>query len=171
MEQTKRYRDQKVTGPVLENDRGVALVIVMVMLVMLTFIGLAALSTSSTELFLSANYLRSRESFEAAEGIMSASIVDTTNFFLPAGGSGTVTPLSAGTIHDTNPSNNGTVTSSGTVTFLRTDAAPANSGSSALMNQGKGQKANYFIIDTTGTGSLGASSRQEWVMAKIVPGG
>lgn len=150
---------------VCQNEDGVALILVMVMLVMLTFIGLAALSTSSTELFLSANYRRGREAFQLAEGMAEEALVDNTNFIVPAGGPGTTSALAAGTVTDTDPSNNQTVTARGTVTYTSTGPAPAGSG------MGTKVKANYFIVDTNGTGSLGAVSNQELVMSKIIPGG
>jgi Tfp pilus assembly protein PilX len=150
---------------VCQNEDGVALILVMVMLVMLTFIGLAALSTSSTELFLSANYRRAREAFQLAEGITEEALIDNTNFIVPAGGPGTVSTLAAGTLTDTDPSNHQTVSAQGTVTYTATGPAPAGSG------MGTKVKSNYFIVDTKGTGSLGAVSNQELVMSKIIPGG
>jgi hypothetical protein len=153
---------------VCQNEDGVALLLVMAMLVMLTFIGLAALSTSSTELFLSANYRRSRQAFETAEGMTEAALIDNTNFLVPSGGPGTVSDIAAGILTDTDPSNHQTVSSEGTITFTSTGPAPVGSGTSAKMN---GFKANYFIIDAKGTGSLGAFSRQELIVSKLVPGG
>jgi Tfp pilus assembly protein PilX len=150
---------------VCQNEDGVALILVMVMLVMLTFIGLAALSTSSTELFLSANYRRGREAFQLAEGMAEEALVDNTNFIVPAAGPGTISNLAAGVVTDTDPSNNQAVTARGTVTFTSSGPAPAGSG------MGTKVKANYFIVDTNGTGSLGAVSNQELVMSKIIPGG
>jgi PilX N-terminal len=153
---------------VCQNEDGVALILVMAMLVMLTFIGLAALSTSSTELFLSANYRRSREAFQIAEGMTEEALIDNTNFLVPAGGPGTEIDINAGTLTDTDPSNHQTVSSEGKITFTATGPAPVGSGTSAKMN---GFKANYFIIDAKGTGSLGALSRQELIVSKLVPGG
>jgi len=172
----KRCWDHAVVG--LDEERGVALIMTMLILVMLTFIGIATISTSSTELSLSANYRRSREAFHTAAGVMETALIDTSNFYVPQTvpdpnpcPSGipfsSLTLPNGGTLQSTIPS--GTMSASGCVTFLRTDEAPAGSGSSALMNGGF--KANYFVIDTTGTGSLGASSQQELVMDKIVPGG
>jgi Tfp pilus assembly protein PilX len=153
---------------VCQNEDGVALILVMVMLVMLTFIGLAALSTSSTELFLSANYRRSREAFQAADGMMESALIDGANFIPPAGGPGTTSNLVNATLTNTNSSNNTVVTATGHVTYTGTGAAPAGSGTSAKMN---GFKANYFIVDTKGTGSFNATSRQELVTMRLVPGG
>jgi len=150
---------------VCANEDGVALILVMVMLVMLTFIGLAALSTSSTELFLSANYRRTREAFNTAEGLMEESLIDNANFVLPAGGAGSQSALAAGTLTDTDPSNQQSVSAQGTVTFTTTGPAPAGSG------MGTKVKANYFVVNVIGTGSLGSVSRQELDMSKIIPGG
>jgi Tfp pilus assembly protein PilX len=157
------------TSVSMKDERGAALILVMVILVMLTFIGLAALSTSSTELFLSANYRQAREAFETSEGRMDAALVDTANFDLSRfAGAGTSANLAA-FAPDTDPSSHGTVSASGTVTFIATGPVQANTGFSGVL--GNSTKANYFVLDTTGTGSLGASSRQELVLSKIVPGG
>jgi len=172
----KRWWEQAVVG--LDDERGVALIMTMLILLMLTFIGMATISTSSTELSLSANFRQSREAYHAAEGLMETAQVDTTNFYVPQTVPATNPCLSgiplssaslpnSGELQFTDPS--GTMSATGCVVYLRTDAAPAGSGSSVLMNGGF--KANYFAIDTTGTGSLGASNQQELVMAKIVPGG
>jgi Tfp pilus assembly protein PilX len=153
----------------LKNEQGAALILAMVILVMLTFIGLAALSTSSTELFLSGNYRQSREAFQMADGLTEAALKDTDNFIPPTGGVGGVTALTAGTLSDTDPSNNSTATATGTITYVTTGAAQAGSGMTVVM--GSSVKANYFIVDTTGEGSLGHQSQQQLVMSEIVPGG
>jgi len=145
-------------------ERGAALILVMVILVMLTFIGLAALSTSSTELFLSSNYRRSLEAYRAAEGRMGALLIETDNFIKPSGwGSGSYQDLN--TVTDTNPTNQGVVTSDARVTYTGEGPPPAGSG------MGTKVKANYWVVDTTGHGSLGATNRQELVLSRIVPGG
>jgi hypothetical protein len=156
-----QWRDR--AGVRSNGERGAALIMAMVILVMLTFIGLAALSTSSTELFLSSNYRRSLEAFHAAEGMMDAALVDTTNFVVPAGGAGTETDLAD--ITDTNTSNHNEVTGEGTVTYIAAGPPPAGAG------MGTKVKANYFVVETTGRGSLGAENRQELVLSRIVPGG
>jgi hypothetical protein len=153
-----------------QDERGAALILVMVMLVMLTFIGLAALSTSSTEMFLSANYRRSHEAFEAAEGAMDYMMVDNRNFIVPASGPGNLVSLPTVTLSATDPSNQGTMSISAlTVIYLNTGATAAGAGDSVAL--GGNQQANYFIVDVTGTGSLGSSSQQELVLSKVVPGG
>jgi hypothetical protein len=150
-----------------QDERGAALILVMVMLVMLTFIGLAALSTSSTEMFLSANYRRSREAFEATEGAIDYMLVDNRNFFEPASGPGNPVSLPTVTLNVTDPQ--GTVSiSTPTVIYLNTWATAAGAGDSVAL--GGNQRADYFIVDVTGTGSLGSKSQQELVLLKVVPG-
>jgi hypothetical protein len=153
---------------VCRNEDGVALILVMAMLVMLTFIGLAALSTSSTELLLSANYRWSREAFQAADGMMEAGLIEPTNFLPPAGGPGTMSDLASSPLTNTNLSNGSVITASGHVTYSGTGPAPAGSGTSAKMNS---FKANYFIVDTTGAGEFNAKSHQELVTMRLVPDG
>jgi len=152
----------------LTDEQGAALIITLVMLVMLTFIGLAALSTSSSELFLSANYRRTREAFLAAEGAMEYALKDSRHAIPPATGPGTPInplPIAQGLIDlDENPTYpiSGNVNS---VIYLGIGPVRAGSGTDDSF------QANYFVINTTGSGSLGATSLHESVLARTVPGG
>jgi hypothetical protein len=100
---------------------------------------------------------------------LEAALIVTTNFdltnFSGAGTSMTLPVLPP----DTDPSSHGTVSATGTVTYLGQRMMPAGSGYSA--RSGGSAKGNYFIVDVTGTSNLGATSRQELVLAKPVPGG
>jgi len=144
----------------LSEERGVALVMTMVILLMLTFIGLATISTSSTELSLSANYRRSREAFHAASGAIEYALRDNRNFVAPAGGPGTTTPFPGDINLTFFP-----ITATGSVTFLGNGPPPVGSG------MGTDMESDFFAIDTTGTGSLNSTNQQELAMAKIVPTG
>ena len=53
---------------VMKNENGIALVVAMVMLLLLTMIGIMALNTSSTELRIVGNYRNTEVAFFAAEG-------------------------------------------------------------------------------------------------------
>jgi hypothetical protein len=161
MNRLKSYLNGGRAG--LTDERGVALVMTMLILLMLTFIGMATISTSSTELSLSANYRRSREAFHAASGAIEYALLDTRNFVVPATGPGTPT-LPGGFPGDVNLTV-GDTTATGLVTFLGSGPPPAGS------KMGMNFEANYFSIDTTGTGSLGSTNQQELAIDKIVPAG
>jgi hypothetical protein len=67
---------------VMKNERGVALIVAMVMLLLLTMIGIFALNTSSTELRIVGNYKNTEVAFFAADagiafGQTSASIYES----------------------------------------------------------------------------------------------
>ncbi|HTN42560.1 MAG TPA: PilX N-terminal domain-containing pilus assembly protein [Nitrospiria bacterium] len=143
------------------DERGVALVMTMLILLMLTFIGMATISTSSTELSLSANYRRSREAFHAASAAIEYALLDNRNFVVPATGPGTLT-VAGGFPGDVDLME-GDTTATGSVTFLGSGPPPAGS------KMGMDWEANYFAIDTTGKGSLGSTDQQELAMDKIVP--
>ena len=50
----------------VKNERGIALVVALIMLVLLSILGMYALSTSSTELFITGNYRNKQHAFYAA---------------------------------------------------------------------------------------------------------
>jgi hypothetical protein len=52
---------------IMKNERGIALIVAMVMLVLLTMVGIFALNTSSTELHIVGNYRNTEEAFFAAD--------------------------------------------------------------------------------------------------------
>jgi Tfp pilus assembly protein PilX len=135
---------------------------------MLTFIGLAALSTSSSELFLSANYRRTKEAFLAAEGAMEYAVKDTRHTPPPDTVPGTdIDPLPDPATLDLDDGYPSPTISAGvnSVTYLGTWSVPAGSGSDDSF------QASYSVINTTGNGSLGATSRHESVVARTVFGG
>jgi len=153
----------------INTERGAALILVMVILVLLTFIGMASLATTSTEVFIAGNYRQSREAFQTAEGMLQGSLPNTTVFNLvDFSGVGDSNPLPA-IGPDTDPSSHTTVSASGSVMYIGTGVTATNSKQSVKMNGAV--KANYFIMDATGTSSLGASSQQELVLSKTVPAG
>jgi type IV pilus assembly protein PilX len=157
-----RLKSYMMRGRVrLSDERGVALVMTMVILLMLTFIGMATISTSSTELSLSANYRRSREAFHAASGAIEYALRDNRNFVAPAAGPGTTTAFPV----DINLSTLIGVTATGSVTFLGNGPPPVGSG------MGTDMESDFFAIDTIGTGNLNSTNQQELAMAKIVPTG
>jgi hypothetical protein len=83
---------------VIDNEKGMALVLALVMLVLLTLLGAFALSTSSTELFIAGSFKNAQQAFYAGDaGIdyvqantdIYTSIVPGTNNFWPVPGDGT----------------------------------------------------------------------------------
>jgi hypothetical protein len=156
-----RRRKAGATGAWRRQD-GAALITSLFILVVLTFIGLQAILTSSTEVILSANYKRSKEAFYSAEGALEYVVRDKQYFLVLPGGDGMMEfPDDTGVSLDA-----GFTSANGTVTFVSRGAPPVGSGTSMGRMQ-----ADYFVIDSTGTGSLGSRSQQRLLMTNIVPGG
>ncbi len=71
------------TKDILKNQSGVALVIALLMMVVLTLIGLASVFTSSLELRLAGNKRGSTDAFYAADSGVQVSMANVRNFNLP----------------------------------------------------------------------------------------
>jgi len=63
---------------IMKNERGIALIVAMVMLILLTMIGVFALNTSSTELHIVGNYRNTEVAFFAADGGVAFGQTSTT---------------------------------------------------------------------------------------------
>ena len=71
------------TKDILRNEKGMALVIALLVMVVLTLIGLGSVFTSSFELRLSGNKRGSTDAFYAADSGVQVSIANVNNFSLP----------------------------------------------------------------------------------------
>jgi hypothetical protein len=91
-----------------DNDRGIALIIVLVMLLLFSILGATMLATSTSELKIAGNYRNSEESFYTAEAALAFAfnftpIYDVIDPNLIPGATGTVWPVAgAGKVLDTN---------------------------------------------------------------------
>lgn len=154
------------------DQKGAALIMALFLLVILTFVGLNAILTSSSELILSSYFKRSKEAFLAAEGATEYVMKEPRLLAGPPGIPGQsfvdfpLTGVNLDVVHP-DPGNNAIISSAkGRVTYLGRKAPPVDSGMSITRFKG-----DYFNIDATGTGTLNSRSRHRVVISSIVPGG
>ncbi|MBI3620611.1 MAG: pilus assembly PilX N-terminal domain-containing protein [Nitrospirae bacterium] len=151
---------------VLGQERGAALVMSLVIMLVLTFLGIIAMLTSTTELSLSGNYRLSKEAYYAADGGMTYVLRDKQYFALTNPTTLTTPNFPVGGVDLTV---NG-ASASGTVELLASNqAAPDNTGNDVTIN---GQvHANYYKVTSLGSGNLNSQSRQIVIKAELVPSG
>lgn len=148
------YKDK--LHSLLMEEKGSALLIAMIMLVVLTVIGAATMNTSTTEVIISGNYRTMKEAFYNAEGPVEYAIVQTdiysaTNNII---GATVAIPLAADNVASV-PLGNKNIFSNvtaGSVTLSREMNAPSGSGSSS--------RVNVFRIDVTASGPTNAGDHQ-----------
>lgn len=138
----------------IHSESGVALVLVLWMLLILSMLGGLAASTSVTELGIVANYRTSEIAFNTADAAVEYATTDPAIY----------TGIGAGTWGPNNVAVGGNVAQNVTVTFLATGNPPTGSkiGTKSL-------QANYFAISATGTGPNTSEATVEGQIAKMVP--
>jgi len=145
----------------LDDQRGVALVVALLLLMVFTTIGFLALLNSTSGIREASSYKSNKEAFYAAEGAIEYIKGDgyyfitnsTKSFPDPAHPTSAARDLSAA---GTN--------ASGTVTYITSGNPPPGYGFSA-----KDTRASYYSIEATGTAQDGTTSTQEEGVAKILP--
>ncbi len=161
---------KKAINP-MEGESGIALVLVMLVLVVLTFMGTSGLLTSSDEIILSGNFKGSRQTFFAAEGGIDYVLQDS-RFFNQTLYSGEGSDFPGGFPTGGISLCNNNTDATGDVTFMVSGPPPAGSGTSV-----KTHKADYYTITSTGRGfasgtgcgsANGAQRQQVQVMGKIL---
>ncbi len=135
----------------LKNQSGVALVVALIMLVVLTLIGLAATFTSTFEAILSGNKRGATDAFFAADSGVQVAIANIENFDIPGKyvdnqynpfiDSKNPNPTNAKVIITYNPGQTG---------------APRGLGLSAAGNY----EYNYYLIESTGEDQLDVNSNK-----------
>jgi hypothetical protein len=142
----------------LRHERGAALVMSLVLLLILTVMGIGAMLTSSTEFSLSGNYMISKEAYYAADGGMAYAIRDGQyyNVNLDGTGGGPFPAVGVDLAYD------GT-DASGDILLLTAHQDPPEG-----LGFGTGFDANYFIVEAEGTARQSAASRQTVIKAEIV---
>ncbi len=148
------------------NEKGTALVLTMFVLVLISIMGVFSLSTTSTDLRITGNVKRANEAFYAAErGVEYASansIIYTTigeNDYC-VNLVGCTTDVVTTDLEDADGSSDAAVS----VSFLYDGPPPVGSGTDATIF-----KANYFLIGSTGTGTMSSQKVIDTQVAKIVP--
>lgn len=142
---------------IVKNENGIALVMALVMLVLLSILGAYALSTSSTELFIAGNYRNSQVAFYAADaGNEYGQKVNNGPNSLQPWWPG---PASANVQTITGLDYTGKVN----VKYLRTVRGAAGFD----MDVVEGQYFDYYLVNSTGTGPTGATVNVESMIAQV----
>jgi len=149
----------------LKNQGGVAMILAIAMLAILSILGMMALSTTDTELSLSGNFKTSQMAFYSAQRAVEYAM--TNGEIFDSIGTGSVdlesgdhpVNIAAGTGYglDTAASNN-------TITYQMTGMLPPGSGSDPTYFE-----ARYYLVDVTGEGPNNSHARVETQIGRIVP--
>jgi Tfp pilus assembly protein PilX len=172
----------------LGNENGVALVLVLIMLLLLSILGATMLASSTSELKITGNYRNGEVSFYTAEAAVSFALtysqIYTTLFgattVWPAANGGVVldpnTFAATGPPNTNNPNYNN-ITIPGTtntadvkVEFLSSGKLPPGTGSQedSGLSPGSGFKANNFAVSVIAYGPNNSQAQVESQVAKIV---
>jgi Tfp pilus assembly protein PilX len=169
----------------LNNQSGLALVVALTMMLVLTLIGLASMFTSTFETILSGNKRASTDSFYAAEGGVQATLANSANF-TPS--SYTLIPNSSGLPEDLRQEPIDKKLSS-PVLSLPTGANFSDQPQVTIYHLSRtggegtqGYTADSYIIDSVGRDQIGSGvsrstseQREKWVMRRPadpnIPGG
>lgn len=157
------YTDYKGRFQILyKNEKGSALLIAMIMMVVLTVIGATTMNTATTEVIISGNYRTMKECFYNTEGPIEYAIKQSDIYKAIESniGSSVDIPLGADNISSAALGINiFTNVTTGTVTYIRDGNALTGSGSSG--------RARYYRIDVAGSGPTNASCHH--IVEKTIP--
>ena len=160
---------------IIKNEKGVALVLAMIMIVLMSILGAFALSTSTTEIAISGNYRNSQDAFYAADSAVEYAATNGA-IYTAIGTSTTPQDLNLSPYKENlSIDNNGRVSSLvdtanvSTVTYLGDGGGSLPAGFIYDADVGGGYKANYFLITVTTTGPSGSQANIETQIAKLVP--
>lgn len=159
----------------LNNQRGVALVLALVMLALMSILGVMALSTSITEVGISSNYRSSQQAFYAADRAVEYAMTNEQIFDTIGTGSVNLNTDGSGTPSDTRDDHIANIAAATTnsgldsdatnqVVYLTSGALPPGTGSDPTYFQ-----ARYYVITVSGEGPNNAAARVETQVARIVP--
>jgi Tfp pilus assembly protein PilX len=141
----------------VDNENGMALVIVLLFMFILGILGTSILNTSTTELKMSGNHRFRKEAFFATERGQEYAGADALLYATI--GTGTVTIPRTGVSLAVGNSN-----VSGTMGYVSSGNPPRGSGADATQFEGR-----YYMVDVTGTSSNNASVRVESSIARLFP--
>lgn len=150
---------------ILKDQSGVALVIALVMIVVLTLIGLASTYTSTFEMKLSGNKRGTTDAFYAADGGVQVTVANIENFSLPGkyNADNKYNPF-------TDPNNHNTTNADVIIQYDTTqEGSPRGSGFSAISFEYR-----HFLIDSTGhdqtdIGLIRSACEVEEKVVRLVP--
>jgi type II secretory pathway pseudopilin PulG len=153
----------------VRNEHGVALIVALVMLVLLSILGAFALSTSSSDLFIAGNYRNAQDAFYSAEGARERAEMDESIY-------SAIVPYTKNTWPDSGDYNDipvGSTTAKGRVEWITYGPLPPNMATDADLGSGSGSsyQASYYIIRVTGKGRANTKAEiaLETEILKIVP--
>lgn len=142
---------------ICKDEKGMALVITLLVMFLMAIMGTTLFSVSTTEMKISRNNRFSSETFYAAERGNEYAQTDPA-IYTTVGTASVSVPLTGISLQV------GQTDASGTVSYMATGNPPRGSGVDI-----SDFKANYFLVEITGTGSGNATERIESNVAKIVP--
>ena len=156
----------------LMNQRGTALILALTMLVVMSLVGLLALSTSDTELRISGNFLTSRAAFYAADRAVAYAGANADIFT----STGTVNLFTDGAhlanIQIGNSGLDNDPARSSTATFLTTGPPPVSAKTGEGSDAGVFE-ARYFLVEVNGVAPVGSLNPSratlEAQVARIIP--
>ncbi|HXV20931.1 MAG TPA: pilus assembly PilX N-terminal domain-containing protein [Desulfuromonadales bacterium] len=161
----------------LDNQRGTALVLALVMLALMSILGVMSLTTSTTEVGISGNYRSSQQAFYAADRAVEYAMTNEQIF--DSIGTGTIDLIAdADTTNATATTNDDHITNiaaetgnsglqsggANQVTYLTSGALPPGTGSDPTYFQ-----ARYYVITVNSQGPNNSAARVETQVARIVP--
>lgn len=148
----------------VENQRGVALILAISMLTILSILGALALSTSITEIGISGNYRASQQAFLAADRAVEYAVVSEGIFSTIGTGSVDLTGLHAEAIAAGTSKGGLKAGEVNRVSYVSTGALPPESGTDPTYFQ-----ARYYVVTVTGEGPNDSTAQLESQVARVVP--
>lgn len=147
----------------VRNERGVALIVALIVLVLLGILGAFALSTSNTELRISGNYRNLQQAFYAADAAISYGESNTAIYASIIPGTTNSWPPTATDYNDVPDLATGQ-SAKVRVDYLLSGPLPPGTGFDAETFQ-----ANYYTVSASGFGQLNSEVDVESRVGRIVP--
>ena len=157
MSMTNRYRHR----PLPRRQRGAALVVGLVLLMVLTVLGVSGMNTATLELTMASNTQFNQDAFQAAETGIDLVLARRTFNTIPGDPGNVVVPTALG---------DGSYTTQAMTTFQETTPVPDIGFSGGIGTPGTVQ-AFHFDIVSIGTGPRNARSTHNQSFYVVGPGG
>lgn len=141
----------------IDNEKGIALVIALIVLFLMSLLGTMMITNSSSEVQGARNFRVKQDSFYAAERAVEYGRTDV-NIYTTIGSGSVNIPLSGVSLAS------GSSDATGTVTYLSSGNPPRGSGVDATEFQAK-----FYAIEAAGTGAANSKTETETNVARIVP--
>jgi Tfp pilus assembly protein PilX len=160
--------DMKTIRGIAGDERGMALILVLVMMLLISLLGTVIFTTSTTEVQISRNYRLKESAFYAAERAMEYAQADSAIYNVIGDGAVQVNRTTADVTDiemtvDLTVAND-TSDASASVEYLTGGNPPRNSGVDVTQYM-----AHYYLVNATGTGAGNSSAEIEAVVAEILP--